>query len=116
MQNKYAFTLIELLVVVLIIGILAAVALPQYRIAVEKSRIAQVVSVLRTIYNAQEVYYLANGNYTKDISELDVDIVPTTGWTIELSSSYDKVVASRDNMNIDIDLYFTGAQKGRLTV
>jgi len=58
---KKAFTLIELLVVVLIIGILSAIALPQYTRAVEKSRIAEAMNILDSLRTAVDFYVLENG-------------------------------------------------------
>ncbi len=66
------FTLIELLVVVLIIGILAAIALPQYQKAVTKSRFVQLKVLTKALVQAEMLYYSMNGTYTNDISQLDI--------------------------------------------
>jgi len=72
MNNKKGFTLIELLVVVLIIGILAAMALPQYFKAVERSRMSEAVMILGNIAQAQQRKYLQINKYAAKYSGLDV--------------------------------------------
>lgn len=84
MNKNAGFTLIELLVVVLIIGILASVALPQYERAVEKSRAAEALVILKNIADANRVYYMANGVYATHLDELDIEIpgedIVYNGW------------------------------------
>lgn len=91
MKNNQAFTLIELLVVVLIIGILAAVALPQYNKAVRKSRLAEVKMFHNTAEKAIKVYILQNG-ITEYIREWNLDIgldfVPTHGLWEAYTKAY----------------------------
>ena len=72
--NRRGFTLIELLVVVLIIGILAAVAVPQYQLAVVKSRASTILPILSSLAQAEENYYLANGAYTPTMANLDITV------------------------------------------
>ena len=73
-KKRLAFTLIELLVVVLIIGILASVAIPQYFRVVEKGRVAESISYSGAIRDSQERYALRTSAYTGDPNQLDVSI------------------------------------------
>ena len=73
-QKSKGFTLIELLVAVLIIGILAAIALPQYQKAVWKSRASEVKIFAKNLTEAQGLYRLLNGEYAQDFSEMDIKL------------------------------------------
>ena len=100
MKNK-AFTLIELLVAVLIIGILAAIAVPQYQKAVLRSHFAQMRVAVKAIADAQVAYYLANGKYSTDFTELSLDI-----GKISSNSSRD-VWMGKTRCHLDSDTQFT---------
>lgn len=66
-KRKKGFTLIELLVVVLIIGILSAIALPQYEKAVEKSRAAEAITLMSSAQKAVDVLCLENPDFDNQI-------------------------------------------------
>ncbi len=71
---KKAFTLVELIIVVIIIGILAAIAVPQYSKTMERSRIAEASAVLGALRGAQLRYRLENTAYAIDPLKLDIDL------------------------------------------
>ncbi len=103
------FTLIELLVVVLIIGILAAVALPQYQKAVEKSRLTEVMQNIRTMKQISELYILQNGVPASFISleDIDLDIELSggewiDGWYVTDDFSYHSIIQSS---GLDCEIY-----------
>ena len=86
MFTNKGFTLIELLVVVLIIGILAAIAVPQYAMATEKSKAVQAITLARAIKNAEEIYYLQNNTYNQDMTKLDIDIPELEDYIIDITN------------------------------
>ena len=77
-KNKRGFTLIELLVVVLIIGILASIAIPQYFKVVEKARVAEAMSVIAGIKSAQERFLAKGGLYAASFLQLDISYANMT--------------------------------------
>jgi len=99
-EKSRGFTLIELLVVVLIIGILAAVGVPQYFKVVEKGRVAEAVAYVGTLRRAQDRYCLRAGAYASDANILDTGVpnfkyfanaasvaggTMTAGWTVGIT-------------------------------
>ena len=104
---KAGFTLVELLVVVLIIGILAAVALPQYQKAVEKSRAAQVLPLVRSLGQAARVYYMENGTDPSSLNDLDVSLSSFSGDTPWFPKAGWGAVDTRSNESWSVQLYPT---------
>src|SRR5690348_10698986 len=70
MQNRKGFTLIELLIVVVIIGILAAIAIPKFAATKDKAKLASIKTDLRNLMTAQEAYFSDNATYAAAVGNL----------------------------------------------
>lgn len=75
-KNRFSkgFTLMEILIVILIMGILVAIAVPKYERILYKVRLHRGVSLVESLYQAQQAYFLANGKYAEDIDQLDISL------------------------------------------
>lgn len=77
---RRGFTLIELLIVVVVIGLLAAIAIPKFQNTKGKTYTATLRSDLRNLATAQEAYFYSNNTYTSNLSSLNITL--TSGVTI----------------------------------
>ena len=109
-NNKKGFTLLELLVVVLIIGILAAIALPQYRKAKVKAEAKQLVLSVKALAEAQQRFYLLNNRYATQFSDLDIDF---SGYPNHSCSKYLWHFAIADCISNDKSILMISSGGGR---
>jgi len=87
MQDNKGFTLIELLIVVVIIGILAAIAIPKFSATREKAYFAAMKSDLKNLASQQEIYYSDTYSYTTNTTSLS--FVSSEGVNVSMSASTD---------------------------
>lgn len=83
--NRRGFTLIELLIVVVIIGVLAAIAVPKFQNTKGKANAASLRADLRNLVTAEEAYFYDNSVYTTDLSALNIRM--TTGVTVSFGAA-----------------------------
>ncbi len=115
LKNNRAFTLIELLVVVLIIGILSAIALPQYQKAVIKARAAELQTLARALTTAQATYYMANGEYADNLDKLDLSFPFTRATELAAAYNTDDAAVNGDKYAIMIGKEWGAAATGFLS-
>ena len=81
-RNKPGFTLVELAVVVVIIGVLAAFAVPRFLSSVERSKAAEAFNYLSSVQAAQERYHARQGTYADDMAVLDIKMTTPKYFTV----------------------------------
>ena len=100
------FTLIELLVVVLIIGVLASIAVPQYQRAVDEAYVTEAIVQGRALQKALVLYYQSTGKFaTSDFEALDFEIPEKLHWSYFSTAGYKTLTRQRSGVYFEINRY-----------
>jgi prepilin-type N-terminal cleavage/methylation domain-containing protein len=99
-RNRKGFTLIELLIVVVIIGILAAIAIPKFAATKDKAKLATVKTDLKNIQTAQEAYFSDNNTYSSALTSTLFS--PTVGNTASVAGTAASFTATVTNSSITV--------------
>ena len=73
-RNQKGFTLIELMIVVVIIGILAALAIPRFMTASTKAKQSEAKQILKQVYVMERAYFQENGVYSNNLATIGVEV------------------------------------------
>ena len=84
-HSRRGFTLVELLIVVVIIGVLAAIAIPKFQDTKGKANATSLRSDLRNLATAQEAYFYETGTYTSNLPSLNISL--TSGVTVTFGAA-----------------------------
>jgi len=109
MKVKKGFTLIEVLIVVIILGILATIAIPQFAKMTKKARLAEAWTNLAAIRTAQSVYYLEQDKYTTAINQLDggTESSLNFNYTVTVSGATYNAIANGTNLATGVSAWMT---------
>jgi len=114
-EKDQGFTLIELLVVIVIIGILAAIAIPLFLNQRRKGVEASIKSDLKSFATAQETYFIDNGSYASTTAALGTAFKPTTGNTITVTVANGAYCATGVNTDTGVTTWYYDSDGGGLT-
>jgi len=86
-HNRKGFTLIELMIVVVIIGILAALAIPRFMQATTKSKQSEAKQLLKQVYTMERAFRQETGSYSLDLNTIGVQIMANARYAYVLTST-----------------------------
>jgi type IV pilus assembly protein PilA len=109
-RNFKGFTLIELLVTVTIVGVLSAIALPNFLNSIEKAKATEAKSNLGILNRAQQVYRFEKNSFASDLSTLSVDGANISGkyYQYSVNGETDTATAFADPGTLDLKVYASG--------